>query len=328
MRSLGRDEVLEEALPSLPRTLFPRSRIEVEKRRSRRRLVDPSMLRELRILPPESCAALRRLISRDFKQFVDIHIDAHLCPYLVSKCREAGPRILYSITRLGNGVELYSECIDLEILASIVFGDLLQFMEFGRGFRDAARFNYMYVGSDLLRNEVLETLEDLVENPPNIDLGGSRLVDFVHELARLGNEVSEVIVSIPCITREFVDEVLPVLNSLARNGARIYVLTRSPWEAEDVCNATVSRYAKLLMDLMLDLYEGMKLCFSSVSETTIVVNRCVVATTYSISYRGSSSIIVVRDPIYGQNTAVTQLRQCLCVSTLVHEDRAPWLSIR
>ncbi len=329
MHLTQRLQLIEE--PRSPRSVFPHSSLTIERRyipvnRFVKSLNDLEILLRnldvLHVVPPEAPAALRRLARGDYKQFSEIHIEANVCPQIISSCRETGPRIVYAITRDDQFLELYSECFDPELVLVAMLGDLARIIPYEIGYRDLVRFKRALVPTFLLEEETIDRIERLAERSTTLDLRARTLSEAIEAIKQLGNEISELIITIPCLNQELLEELVPVLRELVESGTYVVFLTRPPHEADVSCYETVTRYLLLYLEVMSELNEnGVRACYSSVTETSIIVDRSVVVTTYENRYVPQAGVVCVSDPLYAQNLALVHLRNCICTSHLVKEDR-------
>ncbi len=300
-----------------PRIVFPASSLRIEEEFRGASLV--SSLEEVsraRVVPSDSIHVLKRLAGGDYKQFLESYVEASPCPYVTEGCRELGPRLVYGVTRLESGVELYSECFDLYLLLTLLLGDLVGLVTFRRGYRDdSVRFVSAEIPSSLLSPEAIETLSDLEIEATRLD-HAKTLRDALEALRRVSSSVSEIVVSIPCLTEGFVRDVAPELASYAKSGARVIVLTRSPSDAETLCPVkSVSRYVLLHLELS-SVLRGCYICASQSVESSIVINRSSIITSFEPWLDPSSQVVVVNDRVYANTVATVSIRQCICSSPL------------
>jgi len=320
-------ELVDE--PHAPRVLFPNSAITIEKRyfpttRFARKDLDTSLdiAKSLHLVPPEAPTALRRLARGDYKQFAEVHLESAICSQIVSACREAGPRILYSITDRGGYIEIYSECFDVELALVAMLGDIARAIPYEAGYRDGVRFRRALIPTALLRENVIELIEGLTERISTLDIRVRTFHEALNAIASIADIVSEVIVSIPCLNDAFLREVVPILAKLVERGVYVVFVTRPPHEADISCVTPITRYLLLYIETMSRLEEcGVRACYGSITETSIVIDRSTVITTYESSYVPYATTVTLNDYLYAQNLALTYLKTCVCSSNLVKEDR-------
>ena len=305
--------------PATPRTLFTEDRISIEDVFAGvSPLASKPSLDRARVVPSDAVHALRRLRSGDYKQFLESYVETSLCPYVNERCRELGPRILYGLTRLEDGVEFYSECIDSHLLAILLFGDLVGLMRFYIGRRGLAKFTAFHVPREpLLNPDFLLELEYLELPGIERDFHSCRtLRSFLEALESCAEEISEIVVSVPCLTEGFVYEIAPRIAELVKKGARAIVVTRSMGDAEVICpSKSLSRYVLLHMELRTAL-RNCYICSWPHVESTIIVNRCVAASSFEPWLDMGSRIAVVKDSVYASTVANEVIRQCICSSPL------------
>ncbi len=305
-------------IPATPRVVFLTKNISIEEVfKGLSPVTSLDRIDRAKVLPTDAVHALRRLRAGDYKQFLESYVEVSLCPFLTERCRELGPRIVYGITRLENGVELYTECFDAYLMMMLIFGDLVGLMTFYRGVRDGyVKFTSANISSELLDPQIIEAIERLEPSP--IDLGQVKtLENALDAIEKLIGEITEVVVSVPCITEGFVKEVAPRIASIARKGVRVVLVTRSPTDAEAICPVkSVSRYVLLNLELNTIL-RNCYICTSPSVESSIVVNRSCIVTSFEPWLDLGSQVVVVNDRIYANTVATVSIRQCICSTTPV-----------
>ncbi len=320
-RALSIASILEEygcrEKPVTPRIVFLARDVRIEEVfRGSSPVTKPSDLDKARVVPSDAAHALRRLASGDYKQFLESYVEASLCPYITERCRELGPRVVYGLTRLEDGVELYTECFDAYLLLTLVLGDLVGLTTFVKGVRDGvARFTSAYIPREAMDPQLIEELE--VFEPPQTSLEPVKTLEkALDAIEALGSEVTELVVSVPCLTEGFVKDAVPRLASLARRGARLILVTRAPTDAETLCPVkSVSRYLVLHLELGAVL-RNCYVCTSPSVESSIVVNRSCIITSFEPWLDPGSQIVVVNDRVYANTVATVALRQCICSTPL------------
>jgi len=320
-------ELVDE--PHTPRVLFPNSVITIERRYfpttrfvQKNIVTSPDIAKSFHLVPPEAPAALRRLARGDYKQFAEIHLESTICSQIVTACREAGPRILYSITNRGDYIEIYSECFNVELALVAMLGDIARAIPYETGYRNGVRFRRALIPTTLLREDIIELIESLTERIPTLDIRVRTLHEAFNAIAGIADIVSEVIVSIPCLNDALLREVTPILAKLVERGVYVVFVTRPPHEADISCVTPITRYLLLYVETMSRLEEcGVRTCYGSVTETSIVIDRSTVITTYESSYVPYATTVTLNDYLYAQNLALTHLKTCVCSSNLVKEDR-------
>ncbi len=203
-----------------------------------------------------------------------------------------------------------------------MLGDLARVIPYETGYRDLVRFKRALIPMALLEEETIEHVENLAERSIALDLRARTLSEAIEAIERLRNEISELIITVPCLDQKLLAELVPVLRRLAESGTYVVFLTRPPHEADVSCYETVTRYLLLYLEIMSKLEEsGVRACYSSITETSIIVDRSAVITTYENHYAPQAGVVCVSDSLYAQNLALVHLRNCICTSHLVKEDR-------
>ncbi len=276
---------------------------------------------EITVIPKESLSALKRLYSGDIKQFMEVHLENHICTHSVNLCREYGPRIELALTeiRLGNELiyELYSECVDVGLVLELILGDIVKFVVVEYGYRGRIKYSRALIPLALYLS--LKWLEQLTPNV-NRSTKLTRLGVALEEV--LERARSEVLIAVPCISRELQDVLIPSIRRLAEKGIRTYLVTRPLSEADLICSHSITKYAVMYLELASIIEEmGMHVCTSSIVDTTIVVDRRHVVTSSTTMFHRDAEAVEITDSDYAEQLAINLLRSCICCRCLVKEDR-------
>ncbi len=304
-------------IPMIPQTLFPFDDVKVVKRYRYRDHLEINEKFRFRVRSSDCIGVLRRLIHGDYKTFIDVYVENNVCSYVMSTCKEFGPRILISITDKGDHLELYSECIDVEILLELLLGDLHLFVEYEDGYRGSAPYKKAFVPVEILDLNIAEQLYIDTELRDEMRLSSIKNID---ELVQILKNSREVIVAIQCLN-EIPSILLNELLRLGMLGTKVYIVTQLPSEVYEICNEKLHRMILLYMDLLERASKNnVKICISNIAENTIIIDRkhvIVVDFTQEKTSKDFRRIIAVEDTTYAQNLALTYLRSCLCSLNLV-----------
>lgn len=279
---------------------------------------------KLKVIPFEAISALQKLSQGNTKDFVEVHIESHLCTNLTTLCRDYPYRIKYSVYVDDESMALYSECVDLDILLTIVFGDLIKYMEFLEGYRDNMMFKYSIIHRALFSQNLHEVLS------PSIGYTGTKinsryLQDIISELISLKEEVSEVIVASPCIDSRTIEMVMHLAKEILKNPlTRLFIVTSSP-AIQDVriCKMSYREFFTGYVEMLeiVEKFDRMYLCNSELSNLEIVVNRSTYLTSYDVKPSPRSELISVKSYSYIDSFTLKYLRDCLCAYHLVKNRR-------
>ncbi|MEM3979995.1 MAG: hypothetical protein QXF79_01900, partial [Ignisphaera sp.] len=160
--------------------------------------MEKDIMTKLKVIPLEALSAIHKIIQGDIKGFVESHIESHVCTNLTTLCRDYPYRIKYSIYNNDTIISLYSECIDLEILLTIVFGDLIKYFEFIEGYRDNILFKYSIIPRTVLGTKLYSILNSIASHSSTkmTFRQANEIFDYV---VQSKNDVNEIIFVIPCI---------------------------------------------------------------------------------------------------------------------------------
>ena len=287
-------------------------------------------LRGLSLVPGDADVVLLRLQRGEVKQFCDSYIEANTCSYLDTLCREEGPRIYYLInTGHRSFIEIYSECVRLDMLMALLLGDLALFTLFEKGWRGGVPYVRVGVPRTLLTPRFVKAvareleerrLEDLKRGRRPVRL---RSVDEVRSYVESLEGLSEVIVTVPCPNEASVEFVSSLLEAGRRAYAKL-VVARPPGEAEIVCGVPSDKLVASYL-VLIEAAEGMGayVCTSDVVDTHVVLNRSTVITVARGGLFKRESVLAVDDRDYAERMAQVHYRACLCTNNLVR-GRGVW----
>ncbi|MEM1560851.1 MAG: hypothetical protein QW775_02910 [Ignisphaera sp.] len=279
-------------------------------------------LTKLRVIPLEALSAIHKMMQGDIKSFAESHIESHVCTNLTALCRDYPYRVKYSIYNDGHVISMYSECIDLEILLTIVFGDIIKYFEFIEGFRDNVLFKYVVIPRSVLGGKLYNTL-NYIAGHSSIRITSKQIDDIFSRIVQSRDDVSEMIFVIPCIDLSVIDIMSYLFKELLKNPiARIFIVTSSPsiYDAK-TCRLSYREFFVNYIELLdlVRMIDRVYLCDSEVNNFEIILNRA----TYLISYEPklalSTQFIPIKDYSYTESYALKYLRDCLCSSHLVKD---------
>ncbi|MCS7112204.1 MAG: hypothetical protein N3D82_04255 [Ignisphaera sp.] len=308
--------------------MFKGSQIKVEKRYSKLSINTvenylKTIDEDVRIVPFEASIALNKLYNNDIKSFIETHIDSHICTSLTSLCREYGPRIKCSIYIDDEYAEIYSECFDVEILSSIVFGDLSDLFIFETGYRDGRKFKRTVIPKKLipqLAPLIAKWERDRLESQPPMVLPKT-FSDTIERLLEKENRVTELIFHIPCLNDKVV-ELLYKVSKMLTNRGRLYVLTAPP--TSDSAERCHSNY-KVMIVPYLEILElssryNIVVCNIDVMHIGLIVNRAHYIVSYEYNYRDDIDMSVIKDRSYIEIITQNFLKECLCLNSLIRGE--------
>lgn len=300
--------------------LFRNSKLDVIKHRLPLfRISDGAIDRmpRLKVVPFEAISALSKIMQRDIKNFVETHIESHICTNLLSLCRDYPYRIKYSVYLDYESLLTYSECVDVEVLFTIVFGDIIGYMEFIEGHRDGIPFKCGLIPSNLLTSRMYNMLNSVV-GFTGIKISSRYTQDIINELIDMKNEITEVILVIPCLNLEVAEIIKHIIDELLQNPLIRIFLIISPPSIYNARNCGPSykeffvRYVEIT-DFVKERY-NVYLCSSEANNFEIIVNRSTYLSSYSLRFSLKSEFIPIWDHQYIDNYTLKYLRDCLCSS--------------
>ncbi|RLG77783.1 MAG: hypothetical protein DRO12_01170, partial [Thermoprotei archaeon] len=283
------------------------------------------LINELMVLPSEVDFVLHRLRRGELKQFCDSFVEANTCSYLESLCREEGPRIYYMINAKPRlFVELYSECIELDLLIFLLLGDLARFTLIEKGWRGGIPYTRLGVPRIFLEPSFIRILTSVLEqrrteyskysSRPVKIRNLSALEDYI--VKNVGR-ISEIILAVPCPTDRSAQLVSTVLG-IDRDSFPKVIVVRPPSEAEVICCETYDRLLSGYLKLVETAEEmGAYVCTSDVVDTHIIINRSTVITISLGNLLRRESIVAIEDRDYAERCAQAHYRSCICTNNLV-----------
>ncbi|MEM1560353.1 MAG: hypothetical protein QXJ56_02155 [Ignisphaera sp.] len=308
--------------------MFRGSQIKVDKKYMRHYTTDTwnyteFLDRNVKVVPFEAFTALYKLYNNDIKSFIETHIDVHICTPIISLCREHGPRIKCLIYTSDKYLEIYSECFDVELLSSIIFGDLSNLFTFEIGYRDGRRFKRAIIPKKLIL-QLAPEISKWNRNNSESEFFTTPLKTFgnmIRYVLEKGNEVTELIFHIPCLDDKAIDLLYEMVKSLA-NKSRIYILTTPP--TLDNAKRCQSNYKGTLI-AYLEAYEllsryNVTICNIDTMHVGLIVNRMHYVVSYEYSYRDDIDVSIVKDKSYIEAMAQSFLRECFCSTSLIKDD--------
>jgi hypothetical protein len=285
----------------------------------------------VKILPFESTIALQKLYNGDIKSFIDTYVDAYLCTPLISLCRERGPRIKCSIYSDSEYIEVYSECFDIELLFSIIFGDLSNLFIFETGYRDGIRFKRSIISRNLIEISIPEVMRrNKSKSKEHLFTIPLKTFSNVFEyILKNADEVTELILHIPCLDNKVIELLYRIARVLS-NKSRIYVLTTLP--TSEIARRCISNYKNMLISYIeasefLPRY-NITLCNADIVHIGLIINRFHYIVSYEYSYSDNVEVSMVKDKSYIETISLSYLRECLCSANLVKDDLNKSTSIK
>jgi len=272
-------------------------------------------------VPENIQSAVSLLVNGRYKDFIDKYVEANLCAYIHNWCRNNGPRILVSISEIDDKhLEFYTECIDLELLMQIVFGQARRVYSFERGFRDLVP--YMRTIIDV------STLEKISTDSPSISASYRRtrypnhitLKELFEELIA-ENFQGEVIIGVPCFSRDTLNTLASYVLQLRDLGADVLVLTRYPEDAYSMCKSDLGKYVIEYLEALDDASKlGIDMCNAQVTHIDVILNRMISFLSYDVHLSLLTRLIAEQSDEFTKFRVGGYLYQCLC------SGRAVWRS--
>lgn len=309
-------------------TLFRNSKLVTTKHRETLSLIEKDIEEglggKLKVVPFEAISALSKIYQGDLKSFVEAHIESHVCTNLSSLCREYPYRIKYSVYNYREYLTLYSECIDVEILSAIIFGDIIRYFEFVEGYRDNIPFKYCMIPGSLFNPKVYGLLNTLA-GYVGVKIEHKHVQGILEEISLNRDDITELIFSTPCMSTEILNIIKQIVKNLTSNPyTRVFIVTPTP-SIYDAKNCRVS-YREFFTSYIeaLDFVGSLPnvfLCNSEMGSAEIIINRAVYLTSYDAKLNPKSEFVQLRDRSYIENFTLKYLRDCLCSSRLTREIR-------
>lgn len=281
-------------------------------------------LTELKVIPFEAYSALSKVINGDIKSFIEVHIDSHVCTQISSMCREYPYRIKYLIHMDPEYVLFYSECIDVEIAYSIIFGDMVKYFEFIEGSRNNVMFQCAVIPSNILMTEALRYTNSL-RTSKGLTIKSKRFREIVKELSEAVEEITELILVLPCINEFSISVINQLIDKAHHNdNFRMFIATSAPsiYDARK-CGISYRSFFISYLEIMNNAreFDHIYLCNSEASNIEIVINRATYLSSYDINLRPESEFISVQNTSFIENFILKYLRDCLCSSSLARYRR-------
>ncbi len=274
----------------------------------------------LRVYPLEASSALMKLYHNDFKSFIDTHVDSHICGNLLSLCRERGPRIKLSIYDDGININVYSECFDVEILLSIVLGDISSIIYYETGYRDSIRYKKAVIPKIIATPLIVTTIDKLFK-PIQLNISSTIAIDVIREIENNMNLIGEMIFLLPCIDNNTLSSIENLLRKAILNNKRIFLVIPSPtiYEAKK-CGIDYKNYLVSYIELQESYGKKIFICNADTGTFGFIINRSFYISSYGYRYRDNLEMIPIKDQYYIENAALGYLRECLCSQHLIKED--------
>ncbi len=308
--------------------IFKENKFVVEETYCRQRIELPddplaiakNIMNILRVYPLEASSALMKLYYGDFKSFIDTHIDSHICGNLISLCRERGPRIKLSIYDNETNINIYSECFDVEILLSIVLGDLSSIIYYETGYRENIRYKKAVIPRTITIPPIVTTLDKLFR-PIQLSISSTIAVDALREIENNLNIIGEIIVLLPCIDEYTINSIERLLRRAISSSKRVFLVTPSPslYEARK-CGIDYKSYLISYIELQESFEKKVFICNADTGNIGFIINRNFYLSSYGYKYRDNLEVISIKDQYYIENAALGYLRECLCSQHLIRED--------
>uniref|UniRef100_A0A7C2VNY4 Uncharacterized protein n=1 Tax=Ignisphaera aggregans TaxID=334771 RepID=A0A7C2VNY4_9CREN len=277
-------------------------------------------LNALKVVPFEAVSAINKIAQGNIKEFVETHIEPHICTNISTLCRGYPLRIKYSIYIDKESVSIYSECIDLEVLLALIFGDFVKYMEFIKGYRDNILFKHSIIPQNLLSGEVRDFLVNIV-GYVGFKTSSRSFRDIVNELISRKNEVNELILVLPCIDPTTIEFISYIARELLKNPLmRLFVVTSVPsvYDAR-TCGVSYNEFFTGYVEA-LDIFEDLDrlyFCSSEASAVEIIINRATYLASYDARLRHSTELVPVKNFTLVDGYILKYLRDCICSLHLV-----------
>lgn len=290
--------------------------------------IDKNIGSKLKVIPFESITALSKIIQGDIKGFAETHIESHICTNLSSLCRDYPYRIKFSIYLDPEFLSVYSECIDVEILFSIIFGDMIRYFEFIEGYRDNTMFKCGVIPNTVLLPKAYNILSSLA-GYIGIKIKSRNVKDIIEELLHSKNEITELLMIIPCIDSRIIETIEHMIKEFTSNQfARMFIITSSPsiYDARS-CGVSYREFFSSYIEILdmiknqYNTYYNIYLCNSEVNNFEIIINRATYLASYDLRLSSKSEFIPVKGHSFIDNFILKYLRDCLCSSHIVKIDK-------
>jgi hypothetical protein len=306
--------------------LFPYSKIMVRNSYSgcSEKCDAKKLVEEGSLVPLEASSVLEKLYMGDLKSFADIYIDAMLCTEITALCRENGPRIKYGVAQAQDGVEVYSECFDPELLFNILLGDIAKALMVYTGYRDNIKFKLIKISKEITTREFLEIVENRILNSANHSheyLKEEPIGEFLKKLVQ-EKSFSEIILQVPCLDKNFIHVFLEIVKKIRESGKIVYIATSIPTkENARFCKVPYKDFVAYYIQLIEESkMHKIIICDSEAPHIGIIVDRRIYMMSSDIIYREDLHVIPIADTKYANDYATLVLKHCLCSNNLIKDD--------
>lgn len=284
------------------------------------------LVKMFKVLPADALSALQKLSQGDLKGFIEIYVDPNICPSAISLCRDRGPRIKFGILINKASLELYSECFDVELLLGILLGDLASVSVYEEGHRNGVRFKRALLPLAVVDHAVLRALEEALSYdsvwrndtmPRRMSVG-----ELVSELASKANNISELIMLVPCVNATAVKHIAHLSEVLAKGARKLYVIASPPSPTTvQMCKMS---YGEALLNYvsLFELKEQVKegrliVCDDEIPHVGFIINRTQYLLSSTPVYRDDAILEPIPEKDYTFSVALNLLRRCLCTLHLL-----------
>jgi len=271
-------------------------------------------------VPENIQSAVSLLVNGRYKDFIDKYVEANLCAYIHNWCRNNGPRILVSISEIDDKhLEFYTECVDLELLMQIVFGQARRACSFEKGFRDLVPYVRAIVDVGTLEKISTDLLNvstyRRTKYPSHITLK-ELFEELIDE-----NFQGEIIIGLPCFSRDALNTLASYVLKLIDLGADVLILTRYPEDAYNMCKSDLGKYVIEYLEALDDASKlGIDICNAQVMHIDVILNRAISFLSYDVHLSLSTRLIAEQSDEITKFRVGGYLYQCLC------SGRAIWRS--
>jgi hypothetical protein len=312
------------------KTLFPSSKIVIERSYAGKVFLSKEVENlKSSIIPLEAVSALEKLRLGDLKDFAEMYIETLLCTEITSLCKEHGPRIKYSIAKSNDGVEVYSECFDPELLFYVLLGDIADLLHVIVGYRDNVRFKQVTIQKELVSDEFISSIKAKVLGKV---IGVNEAATFneislrkLIEILSSNPTFTEIIFEIPCISANVTEHIAKTVEVLEMNGKRVYLALSQPSRMnERYCKISykdlLMGYVKLLEELGTGKSGRVVICYSEPLYVGVIINRSLYLRANTPVFKEDTKLTPVTDTNYVNDYTSLILKHCLCSNNLVKED--------
>jgi hypothetical protein len=312
------------------KSLFPSSKIVIEKSYAGKVFLSKEVEKlKSSVIPLEAPSALEKLRLGDLKGFAEMYIETLLCTEITSLCKERGPRIKYSIAKSNDGVEVYSECFDPELLFYVLLGDIADLLHVTIGYRDNVRFKQVIIPKELVSDEFISSIKAKVldrvigvnEAATFNEISLSRLIEILSR----DPTFTEIIFEVPCISTNVAEHVAKTVEVLKMSDKRVYLALSQPSRMnERYCKISykdlLMGYVKLLEELGTSKSGRVVICYSEPLYVGVIINRSLYLRASTSVFKEDAKLTRVSDANYVNDYTSLILKHCLCSNNLVKED--------